>query len=82
MSPQACQSLSLHSFLMLPMQRITRLPLLTGAILSQAGERAEYQQYQACLETLNRLVSRCNEGARQRERQEELARINNSLDFK
>ena len=30
---QVCQALSLHSFLMLPMQRITRLPLLTAAIL-------------------------------------------------
>ena len=64
---------------MLPMQRITRLPLLTAAIISHSGEREEFH---GCLETLNRLVSRCNEGARQRERQEELARINNSLDFK
>ena len=56
-----------------------RLPLLTAAILSHAADKVEFQ---ACLETLNRLVSRCNEGARHRERQEELARINNSLDFK
>jgi hypothetical protein len=30
---QACQSLDMHSFLMLPMQRITRLPLLTDRII-------------------------------------------------
>ena len=31
----ACQGLAMHSFLMLPMQRITRLPLLTDAIASR-----------------------------------------------
>ena len=76
---QACQSLSLHSFLMLPMQRITRLPLLTAAIISHDDPPGEFED---CLETLNKLVSRCNEGARHRERQEELVRINTSLDFK
>ena len=34
-SSSACQSLAMHSFLMLPMQRITRLPLLTDAIASR-----------------------------------------------
>ena len=29
---QVCQNLSLHSFLMLPMQRVTRLPLLVNAL--------------------------------------------------
>ena len=32
---EACQGLAMHSFLMLPMQRITRLPLLTDAIASR-----------------------------------------------
>ena len=32
---EACQGLAMHSFLMLPMQRITRLPLLTEAIASR-----------------------------------------------
>ena len=31
-SSPVCQSLAMHSFLMLPMQRITRLPLLIDAI--------------------------------------------------
>lgn len=80
---QVCQALSLHSFLMLPMQRITRLPLLTAAILghceSGEGERAAFQQ---CLETLNTLVASCNEAARHRERQDQLVKINQNLDFK
>ena len=32
---EVCQGLAMHSFLMLPMQRITRLPLLTDAIASR-----------------------------------------------
>ena len=64
---------------MLPMQRITRLPLLVTAIITHSDEPGEFQE---CLETFNRLVSRCNEGARHRERQEELVKINTSLDFK
>jgi len=92
-SSQVCQSLSLHSFLMLPMQRITRLPLLTAAILSHCGAISDQDQennlvfseketFQKCLETLNDLVTRCNEGARHRERQDQLVKISNNLDFK
>ena len=36
---EACQGLAMHSFLMLPMQRITRLPLLTDAIASRCRQR-------------------------------------------
>ena len=91
---QVCQSLSLHSFLMLPMQRITRLPLLTAAILSHCGEGelgegeqegllwSEVAAYRDCLKALSVLVTRCNEGARHRDRQDQLVKINQNLDFK
>ena len=92
---QACQSLSLHSFLMLPMQRITRLPLLTAAILSHCGDPgdagegehedllvSEVAAYRECLKALNILVTKCNEGARHRDRQDQLVKINQNLDFK
>ena len=91
---QVCQSLSLHSFLMLPMQRVTRLPLLTAAILSHCTDHhgddgdqdslvfSEKTTYQECLRALNSLVTRCNEGARHRDRQDQLVKINNNLDFK
>ena len=89
---QVCQSLSLHSFLMLPMQRVTRLPLLTAAILSHCSDQDDHDQdslvfsekstYQECLRALNSLVTRCNEGARHRDRQDQLVKINNNLDFK
>ena len=93
---QVCQSLSLHSFLMLPMQRVTRLPLLTAAILSHCSDGDDHDDdsdrdslvfgekttYQECLRSLNSLVTRCNEGARHRDRQDQLVKINNNLDFK
>lgn len=51
-SDPKCQSLSLHSFLMLPMQRITRLPLLVDAILSQMNSTENSFEYQMCELTL------------------------------
>ncbi|XP_059061715.1 uncharacterized protein LOC131854611 isoform X2 [Achroia grisella] len=81
-SHPACQSLSLHSFLMLPMQRVTRLPLLLDAVLKNL--HAEDQEYQACmhaLATLNNFVSQCNEGARNTERIEEMFRVSRMLQF-
>lgn len=51
-SDSKCQSLSLHSFLMLPMQRITRLPLLVDAILSQMNSTENSLEYQMCELTL------------------------------
>lgn len=55
-SDPICQSLSLHSFLMLPMQRITRLPLLIDAILSRIeSDDEEFQTVQITLATLNKV---------------------------
>lgn len=51
-----CQSLSLHSFLMLPMQRITRLPLLIDAVLTRLHQTDnEYGTCQLALATLNKV---------------------------
>ncbi|XP_015594715.1 uncharacterized protein LOC107267462 isoform X1 [Cephus cinctus] len=61
----ACQSLSLHSFLMLPMQRITRLPLLADAVLSKLPtEHTERSVWESVLARLTQVVADCNEGAR------------------
>ncbi|RVE54985.1 hypothetical protein evm_000352 [Chilo suppressalis] len=81
-SHPACQSLSLHSFLMLPMQRVTRLPLLLDAVLRHLPTRD--QEYEACacaLATLNHFVSQCNEGARNTERVEEMFRLAHAIEF-
>ncbi|GBP78660.1 Ephexin-1 [Eumeta japonica] len=78
----ACQSLSLHSFLMLPMQRVTRLPLLMDAVLKNLHEADE--EYRGCMDalaTLNNFVSQCNEGARNTERIEEMYRLCECIEF-
>lgn len=49
-SHPSCQSLSLHSFLMLPMQRVTRLPLLMDAVLKNLNENDE--EYRSCMDAL------------------------------
>ena len=46
-----CQSLKMQSFLMLPMQRITRLPLLISAIFSRLDENSA--EFEPCQESLN-----------------------------
>ncbi|KAG6448704.1 uncharacterized protein LOC115442575 isoform X2 [Manduca sexta] len=81
-SHPACQSLSLHSFLMLPMQRVTRLPLLMDAVLKNLS--SDDQEHDACmhaLATLNNFVSQCNEGARNTERVEEMFRLSQIIEF-
>lgn len=45
--------LSLHSFLMLPMQRITRLPLLVDAVISKLkSDDDEYDSWKSTLSIL------------------------------
>ncbi|GLV44514.1 Ephexin [Carabus blaptoides fortunei] len=78
----ACQALSLYSFLMLPMQRITRMPLLIDAVLKRLTPAdEEYKSCQQALMSLNDIVMRCNEGARNVERQVETARIVRLLEY-
>ncbi len=53
-----CQSLAMHSFLMLPMQRITRLPLLMSAIFQRLRpeHHDEYEPCKQALECLNKVT--------------------------
>ncbi|CAH2074640.1 unnamed protein product, partial [Iphiclides podalirius] len=81
-SHPACQCLSLHSFLMLPMQRVTRLPLLLDAVLRNLEPKdREYDGCMHALATLNDFVSQCNEGARNTERVEEMFRLAAAIEF-
>jgi hypothetical protein len=55
-----CQSLSLQSFLMLPIQRITRLPLLIDAVLNHLDQTDdEYSICRLALATLNKVSAAC-----------------------
>ncbi|XP_056634491.1 rho guanine nucleotide exchange factor 26 [Diorhabda sublineata] len=81
-SSPSCQFLSLYSFLMLPMQRITRWPLLVDAILKRLSESdPEYLTCQYALATLNKTVTQCNEAARKKEQEIDLKKISESLEF-
>ncbi|XP_011500905.1 PREDICTED: ephexin-1 [Ceratosolen solmsi marchali] len=81
-SHPTCQSLSLHSFLMLPMQRITRLPLLADAILSRlAVEHSERLSWERVLAALSHVVGKCNEGARLAERRNEMDALARKLEY-
>ncbi|KAG5896456.1 hypothetical protein JTB14_002598 [Gonioctena quinquepunctata] len=81
-SSTVCQFLTLYSFLMLPMQRVTRWPLLVDAILKRLSESdPEYLKCQYSLAALNKIAGQCNEAARKKEQEIELKRISESLEF-
>uniref|UniRef100_A0A1B6D5B1 DH domain-containing protein n=1 Tax=Clastoptera arizonana TaxID=38151 RepID=A0A1B6D5B1_9HEMI len=78
-SPE-CHGYSLQSFLSLPMQRVTRLPLLIQAI--QRRLTVGTTEYTSCIVTLsalNQLVHDCNEGVRNNEQNEQILALNNIL---
>uniref|UniRef100_A0A8R1TK75 Uncharacterized protein n=1 Tax=Onchocerca volvulus TaxID=6282 RepID=A0A8R1TK75_ONCVO len=78
-----CQGLDMRSFLMLPMQRVTRYPLLLIAILEHTQQDStNYQTAQIALHLANRIVTYCNEGARHMERIEQLLEIERRLVYK
>ncbi|VDD86269.1 unnamed protein product [Enterobius vermicularis] len=82
-SDRQCQGLDMRSFLMLPMQRVTRYPLLVIAILDRIGTDTEQQRTaQAALHLANQVVISCNEGARRMERTEQLLEIERRLIYK
>ncbi|XP_077511830.1 ephexin isoform X2 [Amblyomma americanum] len=74
-----CQGLRLHSFLLLPMQRVTRLPLLVDALLRHVPNSAAARD---ALGALNQVVADCNEGARKMARMEEMLHLSRALEFR
>ncbi|XP_073251927.1 uncharacterized protein [Porites lutea] len=82
-SRREVQGLTLQSFLVLPMQRITRLPLLVNAICQhcEAGSE-EFNRSNRALAAINKIVNDCNEGARKMERMEEICVLQTQIEFK
>lgn len=77
-----CQSLPLNSFLMLPMQRITRLPLLADAVLSKLSiENTDRSSWEKVLSTFTYVASECNEGARAAAQEAEMETITRKLEY-
>lgn len=82
-SNPVCQGLNMHSFLMLPMQRITRMPLLIDAIFRRLTiDSPIYESCKIALATVNKIVAECNEGACKMQRMEEMLVISQQIDFK
>lgn len=78
----ACQNLSLHSFLMLPMQRVTRLPLLADAIVSKLSiGNSDRVSWEKVLSTLSNVVAECNEGARAAAQEVEMEALARKLEY-
>lgn len=65
---------------MLPMQRVTRYPLLVFAIMERVEANSKQQDTaNRALNLANKLVRECNEGARRMERTEQLLEIERRL---
>ncbi|XP_037533462.1 rho guanine nucleotide exchange factor 26 [Nematolebias whitei] len=78
-----CRNLPMISFLILPMQRITRLPLLMDTICQKTPkDSARYEECKKALQAVSKVVRKCNEGARTMERTEMMYTINSQLEFK
>ncbi|KAK5868751.1 hypothetical protein PBY51_009740 [Eleginops maclovinus] len=78
-----CRNLPMISFLILPMQRITRLPLLMDTICQKTPkDSAQYEESKKALQAISKVVRKCNEGARTMERTEMMYTINSQLEFK
>ncbi|XP_073417802.1 rho guanine nucleotide exchange factor 16 isoform X2 [Dendrobates tinctorius] len=81
MKPE-CGGLPMFSFLILPMQRVTRLPLLMDTICQKTdSESPEYEACTRALKAISKLVKMCNEGARKMERTEQMYTLQTQLEF-
>ncbi|GFS29640.1 rho guanine nucleotide exchange factor 26 [Nephila pilipes] len=82
-SNPTCQGLSLESFLFLPMQHISRLPLLLDNIFRWlVPDSPSFGICKAALESVHKIFVECNEGARKMERLEEMFALQKQLEFK
>ncbi|MGH0163298.1 UNVERIFIED_CONTAM: hypothetical protein FKN15_044689 [Acipenser sinensis] len=78
-----CRNLPMISFLILPMQRVTRLPLLMDTICQKTTKDShKYELCKSAFKAVSKLVRLCNEGARTMERTEMMYTINSQLEFK
>nr|XP_020473207.1 rho guanine nucleotide exchange factor 16 [Monopterus albus]XP_020473216.1 rho guanine nucleotide exchange factor 16 [Monopterus albus]XP_020473223.1 rho guanine nucleotide exchange factor 16 [Monopterus albus]XP_020473232.1 rho guanine nucleotide exchange factor 16 [Monopterus albus]XP_020473239.1 rho guanine nucleotide exchange factor 16 [Monopterus albus] len=77
-----CGGLPMISFLILPMQRVTRLPLLLDTICQKTPDKTkEYFAAVWALHAISKLVTSCNDGARRMERTELMYTIQKQMDF-
>ncbi|XP_062571518.1 uncharacterized protein LOC134233571 isoform X1 [Saccostrea cucullata] len=79
----SCQGLPMISFLLLPMQRITRLPLLVDAICHRLDpDTPKHKSACKALDALNKVVKKCNDGAKRMQQTEQMCHLARNLEFK
>ncbi|XP_052899126.1 uncharacterized protein LOC128305622 [Anopheles moucheti] len=78
-----CCSLSLSSFLMLPMQRITRMRLLLDAVLQRCHpeDDDEFSSWESTFELINRILTQCNDAAHRSEQLYEMELLSRQIEF-
>uniref|UniRef100_A0A182PQH0 DH domain-containing protein n=1 Tax=Anopheles epiroticus TaxID=199890 RepID=A0A182PQH0_9DIPT len=77
-----CCSLSLSSFLMLPMQRITRMRLLLDAVLQRCNpDDDEFSSWESTFVLINRILTQCNDAAHRSEQQYEMELLSRQIEF-
>ncbi|KAG8968021.1 hypothetical protein FRC03_008886 [Tulasnella sp. 419] len=73
------RNLDLSSYLLAPMQRITRYPLLLKQILVHTSVDEEYQRIKRTIQTAESILDSINESIREREGMERLSEISKDL---
>lgn len=81
-SDPVCCGLSLFSFLMLPMQRITRMRLLLDAVLQRLKPNDdEFESWERTFVLINRILTQCNDAAHRSEQMHEMETISRQIEF-
>ncbi|XP_058464720.1 uncharacterized protein LOC131438610 [Malaya genurostris] len=81
-SDPVCCGLSLSSFLMLPMQRITRMRLLLDAVLQRIKcDDDEFESWEKTFVLINRILTQCNDAAHRSEQMHEMETISRNIEF-
>ncbi|XP_050073177.1 uncharacterized protein LOC126561256 [Anopheles maculipalpis] len=82
-SDPVCCSLSLSSFLMLPMQRITRMRLLLDAVLQRCHpeDDDEFSSWESTFVLINRILTQCNDAAHRSEQLYEMELLSRQIEF-
>ncbi|XP_059160433.1 serine-rich adhesin for platelets-like isoform X2 [Physella acuta] len=78
-----CQFLPLASFLLLPMQRITRMPLLVDAVCHRLETGTpRHSSAKKALDSLTKVAKRCDEAAKKMQQTEQICLLASNLEFK
>ncbi|KAL1919154.1 uncharacterized protein VTP21DRAFT_2536 [Calcarisporiella thermophila] len=77
-----CRNLDLSTYLLKPMQRITRYPLLLRQIFNYTPDsHPDHGQLDEALKAGERVLNQCNEAARMEESRQKLAEISKNVDL-